>query len=163
MTHPEPGPASPGPSAAWDSDLGWDDVVSNIPKPLPKLRCVGEGHTLNFGDNAALQGSVSVLVTLLHQEHPTVGKGSTGGHQPHCCPRNFPQGLHLSHQLLGRGHISTAALKLVLQAAEVASNPRKGRWLLSGAEALKMVKPGLKPAHLCSGDVTSGEPMNSGS
>lgn len=38
----------------WGSDLGWDDVVSNIPEPLPKLRGVGEGHALDFGDYAAL-------------------------------------------------------------------------------------------------------------
>lgn len=44
-----PSPASRG------ADLGWDDVVSNIPEPLPQLRGVGEDHALDFGDDAALQ------------------------------------------------------------------------------------------------------------
>lgn len=52
--------------ASRGSDLGWDDVVSNVPKPLPQLRGVGEDHALDFGDDAALQGGVSVLITLLH-------------------------------------------------------------------------------------------------
>lgn len=52
--------------ASQGSDLGWDDVVSNIPEPLPQLRGVGEDHALDFGDDAALQGGVSVLITLLH-------------------------------------------------------------------------------------------------
>lgn len=37
VTHPEPGPASQGPSAGWDSDLGWDYVVGNIPEPRPEI------------------------------------------------------------------------------------------------------------------------------
>ena len=101
-----------------DSDLGWDDVVSNIPEPLPKLRGVGESHTLDFGDDAALQGRVRVLVTLLHQEHPTAGRGKQVGISlmlpSGSLPR--PQGaeraglaLHPSHPLLDRSHNPTAA------------------------------------------------------
>ena len=37
VTHPDPDSASLGPFAGWGSDLGWDDIVGNIPEPLPKL------------------------------------------------------------------------------------------------------------------------------
>lgn len=57
-----------------DSDLGRNDVVGDIPDSLPKIRGVGEGHALDFGDDSTLQGGVDVLVTLLYQEHPSVGR-----------------------------------------------------------------------------------------
>lgn len=97
VTHPEPSPTCGGPSAGWGSDLGWDDVVRNIPKSLSELRGVGEGHALDFRDDTALQGGVGVLVTLLHQEHPPVGRGPGRWASASLLPSgNFPRGIHLS-------------------------------------------------------------------
>lgn len=125
VTQPKPGRASLGPPViSKASDLGWDDIVSNIPEPLPKLRGVGIGHALDFGDNSALQGSVNILVTLLHHKHPPVGRGTVGGYQPyHCLQGYLPKsrlewvsqqllGLRLFQQLLGRTHSSHRCLKL---------------------------------------------------
>lgn len=55
-----------------DANLGRDDIVCNIPQPLPQLRGVGEGHPFQLGDDRALQGRVCVLVAFLDHKHPPV-------------------------------------------------------------------------------------------
>lgn len=133
---PRARPCRPGsPCAGWDSDLGWDDVVSNIPEPLPKLRGVGESHTLDFGDDAALQGRVRVLVTLLHQEHPTAGRGKQVGISLVLPSGSLPRAqgaekaglaLHPSHPLLDRSHNSHCCLRASPANSGGDKQPQKG-------------------------------------